>query len=344
MGIFSDSTEKYVQVANSKIFDSTQFPNTLRDAVNTAIYKNEDITTHLQIASFTNFTANARKYVRYGESTYYRGFPSSTSSYYDVDRQEIIDIIETDEGANITLLTATIVEVVSEYEGYEYLQDTYGWSIKVNELTHLSTVYNLVDIDYEFKEHCDDEEDPECTTPNARFKFNLSEKASPTTFLVLYVDHPEGNGQRYNVSYHLDTNPADDIVYWTYIISEGTYPQLDSPAPFPIDGTFYPIAVLRKGWRNINATPTTEDYITTKKLLDIIKLDIDTLTDALNESQSIADVLHAFITLSLDMDTEVAESISYLFSFFRELFFLSTITKAAYIAGQAGGFFQSNNF
>jgi len=344
VGWFSDSTEKYVQVSNSKLFDPEDFPNTLRDAISTAIFGNEDIVTHLQLASLTNFSAKGRSYLNYGENKYYRGLPTSTSSFYDVDDQAVIDVIEAIEGGPITLLTASIVTVVQDYEGYEYLQDTYGWSEKVNELTEGGTVYNLRGVDYYFKESCDDEENPECSTPPARFKFRLEEKLNPGNFYDLYVDHSEGYGQRYNISYHLDSNPADDVVYWTYIISEGTYPTLDAPPPFAIDGTFYPIAVIRNGWRNVNKIPGSNEAIQTTRLLDKIQLDLDLLTDAIMENPNAADVYSAFITLSLDMSTEVPESIFYLYKFFRELSFVSTITKEAYESGSGGWFWYGNNF
>ena len=99
--------------------------------------------------------------------------------------------------------------------------------------------------------------------------------------------------------------------------------------------------MLREGWRNTNSNTATEAYITTKKLLNTIGLDIDELTDAIKESPSITDIYSAYVTLSIDIATELPESILYLFKFFRELAFLSTITKEAYEAGVGAGSFFS---
>ena len=82
MGVFSGETQVSIQVVNTSFVDTEDFPNTVADAVKAAIFRNEDITVHIQTAILTNFSRDVNKYLRYGKNYYYRGLPIAEGNFY----------------------------------------------------------------------------------------------------------------------------------------------------------------------------------------------------------------------------------------------------------------------
>lgn len=339
MGIFSDETIVSVAVSNTSLVDTEDFPNTVADAVRAAIFREEDISVHVQAAILTNFSADVKKYLNYGKLYYYRGLPTAEGRFYYIEPADIVAAIESEEGQPVTVLSTQIANRPVTSEAYEYLQDTYGWTDLVNEVTFGSKVYNVFSIRYTGYQPCDAPTIENlldvafCIPIPARFTITYREVGNPTNERVEYYNYGEGGGNRYNVRYHYTANSKTDVRYWTYKVKDNTYPELDADGKVnPIEGTYYPIAAIRENFKNVNSDTSSEAYITTNRLLKKLQLDINQLTDAVMESPQRKEIHSAFINISLNLETEVEESNQYLFSFFRNLNFISSVTAAIFKA------------
>lgn len=101
------------------------------------------------------------------------------------------------------------------------------------------------------------------------------------------------------VTYHENTNPASEWFYWVYKLSDGTYPGIEPTMSTLSSLDMLPIGILRKDKVFVNVAKTTETYKTTKRLLDMLFLDIDEIIDNLAENPDINQVDDAFINFAI---------------------------------------------
>lgn len=143
-------------------------------------------------------------------------------------------------------------------------------------------------------------------------------------------------------------NPADDPVkYWTYKDNSGTYPELDNIYNAPaVSGLFFPFIYFRYGKRPEVTSGTSNSYVTSKKLVNIIDMDFDKVTKAINKSPDIKDVEQAMMILAVPANSQNKIEKQYLFDFFTRVYGADTnsILRGGSIDVNGGLIIQDRRF
>ena len=94
-----------------------------------------------------------------------------------------------------------------------------------------------------------------------------------------------------------------------------------------------PIVAIRKNLVNVNSNKTSARYLTSKKLLDALSIDIDDLTDSVCRNSNIKDVLDVFVHFGLRPQDTSAVMSKALYLMFEYIYGDSTlITGGSYSA------------
>ena len=122
--------------------------------------------------------------------------------------------------------------------------------------------------------------------------------------------------------------------YWVYKLGAGTYPTLDAMAgSYVTNLEMLPIVAIRKNLVNVNSSKTSARYLTSKKLLDALSIDIDDLTDSVCRNSNVSDVLDVFVHFGLRPQDTSAVMSKALYSMFEYIYGDSTLmTGGSYTA------------
>lgn len=108
--------------------------------------------------------------------------------------------------------------------------------------------------------------------------------------------------------YHWDSQTSAEWRYWLYEYSDGTY-AIDPTMSVLSNLSMMPVGILRKDKVSITADKTTEEYKSTKRLLNMLFIDIDDMVASIEENPDIASIDDAFINFAVCPNT-TAESVS----------------------------------
>lgn len=110
--------------------------------------------------------------------------------------------------------------------------------------------------------------------------------------------------------------------YWIYQYGSGVYVELDTifdTVPREA-GTYYPMAYFRYNKTSELDNPNTEEYRSSKNLVNKLGLDYDTIAEAINENPDIKDVEQAMLIMAVPANTTNLLEQRYLFEFFDKLY------------------------
>ena len=112
--------------------------------------------------------------------------------------------------------------------------------------------------------------------------------------------------------------PSTKANWWFYDTSSGKYPLLSRGAIVDDSNNLFPVIPIRYNNQSYTDTAHQETalYKTSKKLLKKISIDIDYLSEKVEENPGIADIDHAYVMFGVNLQTERVESIRYLAEFF----------------------------
>jgi len=124
------------------------------------------------------------------------------------------------------------------------------------------------------------------------------------------------------LKYYVQYTLADGSVKsWMYNTNSNTYPELDYVEAVGSESPFYPVVPLRYD----NTDYCHEDdwdtvrYMTSKKLLRIMGMDIQALREGINENPNIDDVDHAYFMFGVQLQDESQSAKRYLCAFFEHM-------------------------
>ncbi len=117
--------------------------------------------------------------------------------------------------------------------------------------------------------------------------------------------------------------------YFLYRLGAGTHPSLDAWSQVSsLASPYYPSVPLRVD----NVDMTSEDkrhtplYKTSKKLLDRVGIDLDSVAANLNDNESIKDIDFAFVVFGVQLKTAAQEGKRYLYRYFEYLRSITSVT------------------
>lgn len=140
--------------------------------------------------------------------------------------------------------------------------------------------------------------------------------------------------------YHVKYSINNSIGYWIYQAASGDYPALDT-AYEKVNtglGSYYPITYLRFDKKSMDEKKGTDEYKTSKKMLDYLNLDYPSLITSIHENPDIGDVEQAMVMLAVPAVTDNPKEQRYLFDYFNQLYLANALDqdKQSEVAWEVG--------
>lgn len=140
----------------------------------------------------------------------------------------------------------------------------------------------------------------------------------------------------YYVTYRLVLNngtPLNSLRYWVHNATTTPYSSLRSVSLSNTTNSYYPIVPLRNLSRDLTSEVFRENslYESSKKLLNIINLNIDELAESLNVNPDIDRIYSAYVLFAADLADDFPIIIKYFFHFFEDLISKSRFSRQDYI-------------
>ena len=139
------------------------------------------------------------------------------------------------------------------------------------------------------------------------------------------------------------------VKYWIYHAGSGKHPTLDQlfngGATVQESGSYFPFVHFRNNKTPTNGNKNSAAYKTSKKLVDYLGMDFDTVTDAINSNPGIGDVQQAMMMMAVPAaSTNLAES-EYLFRYFENMYYATPVVPKETTPWSifASGFFGGSN-
>ena len=157
---------------------------------------------------------------------------------------------------------------------------------------------------------------------------------------VIPIAKPDTNADYFHARYTVNGITH----YWMYQVGLGTYPQLDEvfDDPAAVNGQFFPFTYFRYGKSRMNADKNSDGYKTSKKLLNFLGMDFDSLTDTIHENPNIADVEQAMMVMAVPANTSNPVEQMYLYEFF-DTMYLASPNKTGTSTASRFGFFLNRD-
>lgn len=108
--------------------------------------------------------------------------------------------------------------------------------------------------------------------------------------------------------------------YWTYELGSGNT-VLDSANRYISNVDMLPIVEVRNNKTNVNSDKTSDLYKQSKEILDIIGIDIDTMTDSLMENPDITNVEDAYVYFGVNVKEANSTVAKLLYNAFEYLYY-----------------------
>jgi hypothetical protein len=123
--------------------------------------------------------------------------------------------------------------------------------------------------------------------------------------------------------FHAKYKVGTSVKYWMYKNQAGTYPLLDAvfvdgPAE---SGTYFPITYFRYNKQSQINDPTSEAYLSSKKMLKYLGMDYDLLAESIDANPDIGNVEQAMMVMAVPPSSNEKVECRYLFDYFNELFY-----------------------
>ena len=157
--------------------------------------------------------------------------------------------------------------------------------------------------------------------------------------LTISINDFDPAADYFHAKYEVNGQPK----YWIYKNDSGVYPTLDAvfvDAP-AVSGSYFPFAYFRHNKQSVIQDKTTEAYKTSKKLVDYIGMDYDTIAEAIDENPDIGDVEQAILMMAVPAVSTNAIECRYLFDYFDSLHAVSNGTTSAAVAGVGSRLFRN---
>lgn len=358
MGLFSGKTIVSTGTSVNKMIPDKP-EDMISAAVLRAILNGYNIADTLMDLFLNSNDIDIAGYLRFGENEYIHGLPEGTLEYLNVPTNSLQDVLDNIEGEPTTILTQDYVEQeFTEINGRYHLQEQRSLNSLTGEVdgTGLPDVpadakvfikiirelkpggsledleelgkkegfglnYNYLTIGMEFVYEWYVE-----TNPNNK---NIVTEEVLTKDLDLAGGNPLNDfyQQSYYVTSDLDKRPK----YWIYDITLNTYPELEGVQEQKLTSPYLPIAHIRRDKVYANSDKTSRLYEDTKELVDKIGIDLDELTDSIDENPDIKDIDDVFVLFGAALVTDDKDELNYLYEFLKKTEENQTYNEASWI-------------
>ena len=111
------------------------------------------------------------------------------------------------------------------------------------------------------------------------------------------------------VTYHAVTDPSAEWFYWLYVLSSGTYPAIDPETSVLSNLEMLPVAIIRRLGEDVSVDTPTQEYLTTKKIIAALGLNIDEILESAGENSYYDNIEDLYINFAMN-PTSTTEIVS----------------------------------
>ena len=338
MGLFSSKTVITVSSVAVNLIGNP--PDTNKAAVTQAILQKTSIPDEMLDSAMAGIASRVSKMHKYAIEEYSLGLPHTyIVGLNQVQASTIKSIIDQQLGQQVAIIYAFIDTLTPTLAAVDYLRAVRGIKFSTNEIT----IHSFSGV-----------------SQKKPLLLDRGEYIASTNSIKLYYQQvtttPLGNTSYIEVS---ETIPMPDNMYlgdiycmaaysildqngnllpgeyyWYTRLSDTLYPELTyDPVEFSTEA-FLPIIPLRKDNIDLvaDSRKTTELYKTSKAMLNIVNLDIDSLAETLNSNPDIASIDNAYVMFGVNIHTQEQASLRYLCDFFDYMADKSIFLKEHYTA------------
>lgn len=136
--------------------------------------------------------------------------------------------------------------------------------------------------------------------------------------------------------------PDTNLYWWFYQTGSNKYPELEVPEK--PDSPYMPVVPLRYAKKDLTLPEyrDTEAFKTSKRLLKKLRIDIDDLASGINGSKdkdkpdnNLKDIEHVYMMCGISTQTKSQAARQYMFAYWLDMFNISLVSIANYLAWQA---------
>lgn len=147
------------------------------------------------------------------------------------------------------------------------------------------------------------------------------------TYFRTIIRTPYSDSRAMVVKYYLTGENPNDWYYWIYYYSSNLYPDINPDMAVITELDMLPVAIIRKDKVNVDSNEASEEYRTTKNLLNRTDIKIDDLIDGVNSNESVDQIDDVYVNFGISPADTGKEISKMLFLTFYEIIFVRGITS-----------------
>ena len=345
VGLFglTDETVVQVQVTTQRYFpDEPKFVPTLIRNILTSVNERTDMMDEVRIGLLNNGVVSGRKYYNYGKLGESRIAGSDVGDGYVFG---VPTIVKTYGTSNTDELTTVLLSFHTDSTSLVYNLYRYG---KIDDSPNADpwkywTYFYFEENDATWDQSAKTIEAHETLTYQYTQYNETTEvweaiftDSVPDNYAYTIPDPTDYNNQNIVAIYTITGGTDDGKQFiWIYDATSGDYPALeqDIPDTNPSVGfQFMPVVPLKANGDYLDAAPTSQEYLTSRLMLDYIGIGVDSLIAAVAENPDEAQVTDAFIHFGANLYDDSQPVNKYLFAFFTSIANETNVSKASYNA------------
>lgn len=301
--------------------------NTIRKAIFLSVMEDTTLSKQILTRNITGIAANLRHMHAYGRDNYIHGLPTATQWNSNVDTTSIEIVIESVVGEAVTVQSAVTepLDIMSWIRWWMQEVSAYPYVYHDHEIYYTILQYRFVSYTTE-------------STYYDVYFLDQYDNNSINQYPPLIEDVSGPTDLWYKVVYELDSDPGIYFT-WLYNSAEATYPSLiidDVTNAAVADNLVIPIIPIRKNFININEDKDSEEYVSSRKMLNMVSVDLDATLSGINQNEDVSLVGDAFVLSALNLYTDTPGGKQAMYNLFTGMDASATVSKYLFESQVAG--------
>jgi len=320
--LFGSKTKTSVASSTIRLIEDT--PDVLNQSILGSIRNGTDISNDIKMTIVGAYVHKVNLAYAFGRDKFTNGLPEGDIGRINIDQDKILElltetIVTLPEGHTIEMVDAVADTLNGEPLAREWfanlkpdwdVDDKFTFQsgsvdyVRERRITEdqILAVFGNITIDPDGDMDIDDEVEEIVTPVNPKYmKFKTGSK-DYYIYSRYFIKDAEG------------VRVGQDKL-WNYWVGSNVYPEIH-PKVEELGKNFYmPIVPIRINNKTLR-DDDTELYKTSKQLLNILKLDISQIMDAIDDNPDVKEIDHAYVMLGANVFSKAEPTIKYLFKYF----------------------------
>lgn len=314
MGIFSSKEVVTAGVSVSHIVEEK--PDIMRDAVLTMVMTGRPISDVIMSNGVRGFASKVEKYFKFGKTDYALGLPDGSSVRNGASNTTIKVVLDLIAEEPVTLFNVFMSTPRTEYIAFQYLQEEFGFRFSDKKI--LTPPVDGSTRDFYYVNQSID------SAGVLIIEYYSSAPATPneTGYITTTIGSYKPQEFYYNISYYLDSDVNQKLIFWCYRIASNTYPSLSLDIVKDGSTEYLPIITLRSNKKNLSSNTSSAEFLTAEKMAYSVGIDIVDVTENLMSTDNGNDpdaIDSAFLVFAANVQSDSKSTIKYLYAYLKHI-------------------------